>query len=285
MTTTTLTSLTPTTLRDLFLDPARRDHEPRQGQIGHKHMTLKGVDEKTRQAHFLCSTGQVDRYGESVDPEALKAAIPDFMTNPVFVAGHVYSTPSGEPTVIGHWVKLWVSPDGLEGIAQFDDVDPLAQRYWNHFAKGNLRAVSVGFLTRGWEMREMKMADGQARRVRVFTDIDLVEISAVTIPANPAALIRAAGLGLAQDGGQGQDDTALQSAFETAFKRMFTSGSEVSFLRSLALEIVEVMRSCQASGGDGYLDGFPEDDDMPDASLVSQGQTSIKDLLREILPA
>lgn len=270
----------------MLLDPAHRDVEPRQGQIGHASMQLKAVDENARQVRFLCSTGQIDRYGEIVDPQALEAAIPGFMRNPVFVAGHVYTTPDGAPTVIGHWVKLWISSEGLEGIAQIDDEDPLAMRYWNHFRKGNMRAVSIGFLTRGWEMREMKLEDGQSRRVRVFTEIDLLEISAVTIPANPAALMRAASLQADAAHTQTQDDTtAIEQAVEKALTKLLASGSEVSFTRSLALEIADVMRSCQASGGDDYFSDSIDDEDMPEPSSVSQGETNLKDILRAALPA
>jgi hypothetical protein len=49
--------------------------------------------------------------------------------------------------------------------------------------------VSVGFITHAFEMREMEF-DGSTQRVRVFTDVELIEISAVAIPANRESLIR-----------------------------------------------------------------------------------------------
>lgn len=178
---------------DAYLNPKRRDVEPRVGQIGHTRMEMKSIDEASRQIHFLCSSNAVDRYGEIVEQAALEKAIPDFMSNPVFPAGHVYIGTNGEPTVIGHWVKLWLSKDGLEGIAKFDPVDPLAIRYWNHYVNGNLKAVSIGFLTEAWEMREVQIG-ADTKRVRVFTSVELIEISAVLIGANPYALMRAASL-------------------------------------------------------------------------------------------
>lgn len=109
-------------------------------------MFVKSIDEAKRQIHFLCSTGEIDRYGESIDQKSLDRAIPAFMRNPVFPAGHCYIAPNGEPTCIGHWVKLWVSEAGLEGVAEFDDEDPLAIRYWNLYRKGRMKAVSIGFI-------------------------------------------------------------------------------------------------------------------------------------------
>jgi|GEM_PF-1926330 len=281
-----MNTMPPDRLIDLFLDASHRDVEPRQGQIGHAQMQLKSVDEASRQIHFLCSTGQVDRYGEVVDPDALKAAIPGFMLNPVFVAGHQYSAPGGEPTVIGHWNKLWVSGDGLEGIAQFDDEDPLSLRYWNLYRKGHMRAVSIGFVSKGWEMRELKQTDGQVRRVRVFTEVDLLEISAVTIPANPAALMRAASFSPGNAHGKASEHDAIHEAVKRALNDLLTAGTDVSFTRSLALEIVDVMRSCQGLGGDEYFDDFPNDESEPDSSAASQGNEdeTLKAILREALP-
>ncbi len=175
----------------MFLDPSQRYAEPQRGQIGHARMAVKSIDEQARQIHFVCSTAEVDRYGEVVLPTAYAASLPAFMRNPVFQAGHVYVGTSGEPTTIGHWVKVWVSPEGLEGIAQFDDEDPLAVRYWNLYRKGHMKAVSVGFIANTWEMRELDPAV-PGKRTRVFTEVELIEVSAVAIPANPAALMRAA---------------------------------------------------------------------------------------------
>jgi len=145
-----------TSLDDLFLNPEQRNIEPRRGQIGETRMRVKagGIDEAKRQIHFVCSTDEVDRYNESVAKVAWEKAIDPFMDNPVFPAGHVYIGLSGEPTIIGHWVKLWLTKDGLEGIAEFDDSDPLAIRYWNLYRKGHMKAVSVGFIAIAWEMRD-----------------------------------------------------------------------------------------------------------------------------------
>ncbi len=213
------------TLDDLFLDPEQRSVEPRAGQIGYCRATIKGVDEAKRQIHFLCSNGEVDRYGERVLPEAFKDSLDSFMLNPIFPAGHVYIGKSGEPTVIGHWVKVWItqgSAGGLEGIAEFDDTDPLAIRYWNLYRKGHMKAVSVGFIAQAWQMQPEEI-EGQTRNVRVFTRVELLEISAVAIPANRAARIRAAGhaIGLAGGtgaGGGGGDSNDIQTLIERTVK-------------------------------------------------------------------
>src|SRR5690606_1591687 len=120
-----------------------------------------------------------------------KDSIEAFMDNPVLIAGHTYVGLSGEPTVIGNWTKVWVSQDGLEGIAEFDAELKLAQDYFGLYQRGRMKAVSVGFIAIEWIMRELDQGD-RKQRVRAFTKVELLEISAVAIPANRAALMRAA---------------------------------------------------------------------------------------------
>lgn len=285
-------------LASLFMDASRRDLEPAPGQIGESFLSMKSVDEEKRQIHFLCSTDDVDRMGEVVDQSALAASIPSFMFNPVFLANHVRAAMDGSPTVIGHWVKLWVSKDGLEGIVQFDDEDELSLKYWNLYRKRHMRAVSICFIGRGWEMREVKSADGQMRRVRAFTQVDLIEISAVSVPANQAALMRAAfhhdaphapaALEAGQDGeGIILSQKSLQRALKDVLKDLFTAGPAEGFTRTLALEIASVLRSPQGHGGDMYLGGFPVDDDVPDPSdeVDDEGESDINTILRAALPS
>lgn len=233
-----------------MLDWQQRTVEPNEGDFGIARMTQRSIDEDKRQIHFICSTGDIDRYGEIVEPEAYRSSIDAFMRNPIFAAGHVYIGQSGEPTVIGHWVKVWISERGLEGIAQFDDEDELAKRYWNLYRKGHLRAVSVGFIARRWDMRDMDI-EKERQRVRVFTDVDLLEISAVAIPANENALVRSRS---AQD----QSDP-IGDAVERKLKELFHAGPG-GLMTTLAQDVAELV---VASRGLGMDDPYGDIDDDP----------------------
>jgi len=94
-------------LSDL-LDPTQRDREPQRGQLGVVRAFVQpgSIDEERRTMRFVCSTKNLDRYGEIVEPRAFEKWLPTFMQNPVFIAAHVYTTPNGEPTTIGHWTDL-----------------------------------------------------------------------------------------------------------------------------------------------------------------------------------
>lgn len=196
-----------------YLDPARRvlnyfarDHEPTAGDLGFALAEVKGVDQAKRQVSGILSTPSIDRYGEVVLPEAFKDSLPAFMTNPKFLAGHSYGGPDGSPSSIGHWIDMQVTSQALLGTAQFlPEGDDLADRWWFRFVHGAQRSFSVGFIVRAWEMRDVKGADGQKRRVRTFTDVELVEVSAVEIPANADALLRAASAMHGEAGNSGSD--------------------------------------------------------------------------------
>lgn len=169
-----------------FLDPRTREVEPSKGDLGAVGMAVKAINEQERSIEFVCSTGNVDRYEEIIDPSAFKELLPVFETNPVFLAGHQHSSFTGEPTVIGHWRDLKITSDGLVGKAHFANT-PLAETYWQLYIENHMRAVSVGFITHEWEMREINK-----NKIRVFTKVELIEISAVAVPANREALARAA---------------------------------------------------------------------------------------------
>lgn len=265
---------------DRVLDWNQRHVEPTGGELGFCRMARKSVDEDKRQIHFLCSSGAIDRYGEIVEPSAYTGSIESFMLNPVFAAGHLYVGHNGEPTVIGEWVKLWISKDGLEGIAEFDDEDPLAQRYWNLYRKGRMRTVSVGFISKPWEMREVKNGT-EKPRVRVFTDVSLLEISAVAIPANPDARVRSRSAGRTNEDDL---DARLEAAAERAIDKRFSTHPG-GLMTTLAQDVAELVLASVGRGADPYGD-IPDPDDVPDPGSEDEDQGDNHNLnaaLRDVL--
>lgn len=142
------------------------------------------IDEKNRKIRFLASTPSIDRDGERVLPEAFEAHLPNFMINPVFLAGHQHRLSDGSPSVIGRVVKIWTDKVGLWIIVQFAKTG-LAEEYWQLYSTGFMKAVSIGFIPKKW--RDI-IENGQ--RIREHTEIELIEISAVAVPANADALVR-----------------------------------------------------------------------------------------------
>lgn len=272
-----------------LLDPTQRHLEPAAGAIGHTRMFMRAVNETERTIEFICSTGSIDRYGEIVEPTAFAESLSTFMRNPAFPASHTYHLPTGQSPTLGHWKSMRVTPDGLVGVAWFKPRG-LGEEYWHDYVEGNLNAVSVGFLARAWEMRSIEI-EGKTQRVRVFTRADLVEVSAVLVPANSEALMRAASAGLQQPGGtRGGDDlkqleTTIGQILERKLDALLDAGPG-GRLCSLVQDIAEVMRSHHGLGVEDPFGDVHEHagEAGPDDSADDEGR-ELKSMLRETLGA
>jgi len=184
---------------ELILDPQKRELEPEKGDKGFSIGRVKagGVSEENRTVTGVLSTPSVDRYEEIVEPEAFREWLPYFIEdNPKFLPNHSHGSGSGEPSSIGHWESLEIIKAALIGTAKFlpaGDPLKLADAWWFRFLHGSQKTFSVAWITHAWEMREFELAQGVKKNIRVFTEVELIEISAVEIPANrDAKLIRAA---------------------------------------------------------------------------------------------
>jgi len=135
------------------------------------------------------STNEIDRYDEIVEPDAFKEALPAFLANPVVLPAHQQRLPDGSPPVIGTVLTdtITFTDHSVEAAIEFDD-DELGQRYARKYRKNIMRAFSIGFIGLAGKFEEQ---DG--RRIYIWTKIELLELSAVAVPANRGALKRAKG--------------------------------------------------------------------------------------------
>jgi HK97 family phage prohead protease len=132
------------------------------------------------------SSEAIDRDGEIVTAAAMKAAMSEYMKNPVILAAHTHRLSDGTPSVIGR-VLSW-SQQGKKTYCEIEFSDtPLGLQYWALYSGKFQKAFSIGFSSL---KRESRNIDGKA--VTVHTEIELFEISAVPVPANPEALSKAA---------------------------------------------------------------------------------------------
>lgn len=138
---------------------------------------IKKVDDF--QIEVIGSTAAIDRDGESITPEGWD--IKNFKKNPVILLNHNYY---GLPIAKAENVRV---QDGKlvfkikfpeEGVsAEADTVRKLAKG-------GFINASSVGFKAREWK-------DGQSEKEprRTYLKQELLELSLVTVPSNPEAII------------------------------------------------------------------------------------------------
>jgi len=131
-----------------------------------------------RQYEFTASTSDVDRDGEVI--EAGGWDLKSFKKNPVVLWAHNhYGPPIGK--------ALWIKADekGLIAKTQFAP-DDFSQQIFDLFKGGFMKAFSVGFIPKEWTD-----GDGSKTPRRTYNKSELLEYSAVPVPANPNALVMA----------------------------------------------------------------------------------------------
>ena len=129
--------------------------------------------------HMRASDETLDRYGEVIVASGWR--LENYLRNPVIQNAHQY----GDIIfTIGQALKTWVSGKDLLQTWKFaSQENPFAKIARDLYRGGYLRAASVGFVPIRWENGNDK--SGYQRR---YIEQELLEVSAVGIPANPNAL-------------------------------------------------------------------------------------------------
>lgn len=144
------------------------------------------ADEKT--IVLTLSDESIDRYNSIIYQDGW--VLDNYVKNPGFHAYHIANW--GNPDWrIGVSKKLWIENKTLysntffEADAVFENT--LARKLWIKYTHGTMSAVSVGFdpLEWRWGLKER----GEDEDILYFTKHDLLEHSAVDIPANPNATV------------------------------------------------------------------------------------------------
>lgn len=133
---------------------------------------------------FYASTGEIDRYEEVIEPKAFAKTLPKYVEqNPVILFAHNHrAMPVGKTT----WGR--VDMKGLKVRIKWAPTQ-LGQETKMMYDEGFLRALSVGFLSLKSEV-DQDAAPGSGKPWRIHKEVDLLEISAVPVPANAGALIQ-----------------------------------------------------------------------------------------------
>jgi HK97 family phage prohead protease len=130
---------------------------------------------------FVLSTDEVDRHGDVIATAGWN--LDSYRKNPVFLWAHDYARP-----VIGRAVETWLEPHRLLARVDFAPT-AFAQEVSSLYQAGYQRGVSVGFKPLKFEERRDEKS-GALLGIR-FLEQELLEVSAVPVPANRSALKRA----------------------------------------------------------------------------------------------
>src|SRR5205823_209045 len=128
---------------------------------------------------FRSSDQTLDRYQEIITVAGWR--LDNYRKNPVVQNAHSYWSLAD---TIGKSLITELRGDHLFQRVQFAvDENPIAKLAYGLYKGGFLRAVSVGFIPIRWEN-----GSAEAGYRRKYLEQELLEVSAVSIPANPNAL-------------------------------------------------------------------------------------------------
>lgn len=143
------------------------------------------IDSATRTLRAVITTNDVDRDGEIIEPSAFRKRIDTYLDNPVLLWMH---DPRQAPIGSAKGVEFF--DDRIEADLQFraEGKSQIADEAWGLYEDGTLKSFSIGF--RVFEIEEsVDEETGNAKPIRI-TDAELLEVSSVSIPANPNAIAK-----------------------------------------------------------------------------------------------
>lgn len=153
-----------------------------QAELIQGAMYCKAYNPKTRSVDAVISSEAVDGHGEIIDQSSWNLA--RYAQNPVVLYMHSHYD------VIGHAQDVRVADGQLQARIVFATTK-LASEVATLFQDGAMRAFSVGF--RAGRIETTIVAGKSVRRLM---DCELREISAVSVPSNPDAVVKHKSLGL-----------------------------------------------------------------------------------------
>lgn len=139
----------------------------------------KEVNQEERSIVAWGSRPVLDRDFEQISSEA-KWELGNFQKNPVLMLSHDYSKPPVGKVI---WTK--VTSDGLRFKAQFAKT-PAGEELWTLYRDGIMHSFSIGFLPLKFTEPDT-VKSGEARRI--YDHLELLEISCVSVPSCPAAVL------------------------------------------------------------------------------------------------
>jgi len=146
----------------------------------------KTLDVNKRTMEVIMTTTTKDRDGDIV--EALSLKFDNFLKNPVVLWAHDLNCPP-----IAKVLDVAVKPDRVEAVVQFAET-PFAKEVFGLYADGFLNAWSLGFIPKRIDSIQPDDTNpgGYAHAGGYhILDAEVVELSAVPVPANAEALMKA----------------------------------------------------------------------------------------------
>lgn len=147
-----------------------------------KHKIIRGLEAlDDGKVVATISTCTVDRDGEVILPSAWEKRLDSYLSNPVVLWAHSHFDPP-----VGKMVDYEITDKAFRAVTQFatEEYD-FARLVYSLYKGGYLNAFSVGFIP--YASTDEKEDENQTGVT--YTDVELIEYSAVPVPSNREALI------------------------------------------------------------------------------------------------
>jgi len=157
--------------------------------------TVRAIGEGQVQA--IVSTASIDRDGEIILPSAYAARLDVYRRNPIHIWMH---DPKALDNYLGRCTSIEVTAAGLEAVFAYALDQPRGRQAYDLITMGALNCYSVGFAPIEWvrsseldRLTPAQRAELQgidlSRVSRIYTQVELREISLVGIPSNTEAFV------------------------------------------------------------------------------------------------
>lgn len=142
----------------------------------------KSFNEGMRSATFVMTDETEDSYGDIV--RAKGGDLTRFESNPIALLNHQ------RDLMLGTWSDVKRIGKRIEGTVTLaeEGTAPHVDMAHNLMRQGILRAASIGFIPKDWEL--IRTDDGDWTGGIDWTEWEMTECSVVSVPANPAALAK-----------------------------------------------------------------------------------------------
>ena len=151
------------------------------------HAEIRDASEKgnTRVVQGYANTKNLDRMNEIVEPHAFRSSLQAWVKDGAILLNHDTDKPLGRP------LEGTIDENGLKIKAEIARDIEYAEDAWKLIKQKVLRAFSIGYKVLKDKVEEVSKEndpEGVGKRVRRILDLELYEVSVVTIPANRESL-------------------------------------------------------------------------------------------------
>ena len=237
--------------------------------------SVKEINEDDRTIEAVASTAQKDRDEEIILPSAFAKNLASFKANPVILATHQHRLDNGSSPVIGSAVpeSIKITDQEVSFKMRFAST-PLGNEYWQLYKDKHMRAFSIGFIPIKWE-KDDTQRNRWGGPLLTYTEIELLEISAVPVPSNTHALARAKGW---FDDGDEIKEILTESLKESFTEKFNELSSSIKTVEASLDELKSMIADSK-----GFAEKLLLDNDSDPAACEGEKITEQCDRIKQIL--